>query len=98
MKHFLLIYELADTYLEKRGEYRAGHLGLLWDASKRGEVMIGGALPDPFDTAMILFTDKTAAENFVKADPYYQNGLIKSYRIREWNTVVGEWAANPVRL
>ena len=98
MKHFLLFYDLADTYLEKRGEYRAGHLKLLLDASARGEVIMGGALPDPFDTALILFTDKTAAETFVKADPYYANGLIKSYRIREWNTVVGEMAANPVRL
>lgn len=98
MKHFLLIYDLADIYLEKRGDYRAEHLRLLWDASARGQLLMGGALPDPFDTAMILFTDKAAAEAFVKADPYYANGLVKSYKIREWNTVVGELAANPVRL
>ncbi len=97
MKHFLLFYDLADTYMEKRGQYRTEHLNLLWDASARGELLLGGALPDPVDTALILFTDKTAAENFVKADPYYANGLIKSYRIREWTTVVGELAASPVR-
>ncbi len=97
MKHYLLICELSDTYLARRGEFRAEHLKLLWDAADRGEVLLGGPLPDPFDTSMILFTDKTAAENFVKADPYNANGLIKSHRIREWTTVVGTMAATPVR-
>ncbi len=97
MKHFLLFYELGDTYLARRGEFRADHLKLGWDAAARGEVILAGALPDPFDTALLLFTDKTAAENFVKADPYVTNGLVKSWRVREWNTVIGETAANPVK-
>jgi hypothetical protein len=36
-------------------------------------------------------------EGFIAQDPYVQNGLVKSWRIRPWNTVVGELAANPVR-
>ena len=30
------------------------------------------------------------AEDFAKADPYVLNGLIKSWRVREWTTVVGD--------
>ena len=97
MKHFLLFYELADTYLARRGDFRAAHLKMAWDAAERGTLIMGGALPDPFDTALLLFNDKTAAENFAKTDPYVTNGLIKSWRVREWNTVVGATAANPVR-
>jgi uncharacterized protein YciI len=97
MKHFLLVYDLADTYLARRGEFRSAHLKLGWDAAERGELLLGGPLPDPYDLALLLFTDKTAAENFAKADPYVANGLIKSWRVREWTTAIGEMAANPVR-
>ncbi len=97
MKHFLLFYDLADTYLERRGEFRAAHLNQAWTASEDGKLVMGGALPDPFDMALLLFTDKEAAETFAKTDPYVTNGLVKSWRVREWNTVVGETASNPVR-
>ena len=28
-------------------------------------------------------------EAFAKGDPYVQNGLVKSWKVREWTTVVG---------
>jgi uncharacterized protein YciI len=37
------------------------------------------------------------AEGFAKADPYVVNGLVVRWRVREWATVAGEGAANPVR-
>jgi hypothetical protein len=37
-----------------------------------------------------------AAEHFAKTDPYVLNGLVKSWRVREWKTVVGTTAASPV--
>jgi len=27
---------------------------------------------------------------FAKADPYVKNGLVKSWRVRKWATVIGE--------
>ncbi len=38
------------------------------------------------------------AERFAQADPYVAGGLVKSWRVRPWNTVVGDQAANPLRL
>jgi hypothetical protein len=32
------------------------------------------------------------AETFAKTDPYVLNGLVSSWRVREWATVVGEQA------
>ena len=97
--HYLLCYQLSCDYLDRRAEFRDEHLKLAWDAQERGEIIIAGALSDPADTAMLMFQGDSpdAAERFAKADPYVIHGLVTSYRIRQWNTVVGEQAATPVR-
>ncbi len=98
--HYLLIYDLSPDYLERRGQYRSEHLKLAWDAAAKGDLLMGGALSDPTDNAMLLFQGDSpaAAEAFVAADPYVKNGLVKSWRVRPWTTVVGDMAATPVRL
>lgn len=97
--HYLLIYDLAPDYLERRGQFRNEHLRLAWDASARGELVLGGALADPVDNAVLLFKGDSpeAAERFVAADPYVKNGLVARWRVRPWTTVVGETASSPVR-
>jgi uncharacterized protein YciI len=96
--HFILTYELASDYLDKRGQFRGVHLRLAWEAADRGELLLGGALADPADRAVLVFQGETdePARRFVAADPYVTNGLVKSWSIRRWNTVVGKDAANPV--
>lgn len=97
--HFFLIYDLAPDYLERRTEFRNEHLKLAWEASERGELVLGGALQEPADQAFLLFRGESpeAAEAFAKADPYVANGLILSWKVRPWMTVVGELAESPVR-
>jgi uncharacterized protein len=97
--HYLLIYDLAPDYLERRGQFRNEHLKLAWDASARGELVLGGALADPVDNAVLLFKGDSpqAAERFVAADPYVKNGLVARWKVRPWTTVVGETASSPVR-
>jgi uncharacterized protein len=100
MKHFLLFYELAADYLERRPEFRSGHLKHAWDAHGRSELVVAGALADPADSAVLMFKaeDPSAAEAFARADPYVINGLVRDWHVREWTTVVGDLAASPVRL
>jgi uncharacterized protein YciI len=97
--HYLLIYDLAPEYLEKRPQFRGAHLKLAWAASERGELVLGGALADPIDNAVLLFQGDSpaVAERFAAADPYVKNGLVKSWRVRPWTTVVGKDASTPVR-
>jgi uncharacterized protein len=97
--HFLLMYEVAADYLERRGQFRAAHLTLAWQAVERGELLLAGALADPVDGAVLLFEGESAevAEAFVARDPYVLNGLVTSWKVRPWTTVVGERAATPVR-
>lgn len=97
--HFVLIYEVADDYLERRGQYRDEHLKLGWQAAERGELVLGGAVGDPIDRAHLVFDVDTPAEveAFAKADPYVKNGLIKRYHIMPWHTVIGDLATQPTR-
>ena len=99
MAHYLLIYELADDYLERRPEFRGLHLQHAWAAHERGELVLAGALADPADQAVLFFQGESpdVAERFANDDPYVKNGLIKSWRVRAWTTVVGDDAATPVR-
>jgi hypothetical protein len=60
---------------------------------------LGGALAEPVDGAVLLFEGDSpaAAEEFARRDPYVLNGLVKSWRVRPWTTVVGEAGSAPVR-
>ncbi|ABI87199.1 YciI family protein [Burkholderia ambifaria] len=92
--HYQLIYELVDDYLSRREQYRAEHLALAKAATERGELVLAGALQDPSDQAVLVFEGDSpeAAESFARADPYVQNGLVKSWRVRPWRVVVGKHA------
>lgn len=94
--HYLLIYELAADYLDRRGTFRNDHLKLAWEAEG---LVLGGALTDPTDRALLLFEGDSpeAARRFANADPYVRNGLVKRWEVRPWTTVVGRLASTPVR-
>jgi uncharacterized protein YciI len=98
MAHFLLFYDVSDDYLERRPQFRGAHLKHAQTAVARGELMLGGALAEPVDGALLLFSgpDKTVATRFAEEDPYVKNGLVKSWRVRPWTTVVGPDAAMPI--
>ena len=99
MKHFLLFYQTAPDYMERRPQVRGEHLRVAWEAFERGEIVVAGALADPPDGAVLMFAgeDSSAAENFARKDPYVLNGLISNWYVREWTTVIGDIAATPVR-
>jgi len=92
--HYLLMYDVADDYVERRAAFRSAHLELGRQAVERGELVLGGALADPIDTAVLLFrgSSPAAAEAFAMADPYVLNGLVKKWRVRPWTTVIGKEA------
>ncbi len=87
--HYLLIYEVVDDYVAKRAPFREQHLALASQATQADELLLGGALADPVDRAILLFRSQAAAEAFAKADPYVHNGLITKWTVRPWNTVAG---------
>lgn len=95
--HYILFYEVAEDYLQHRAAYREEHLALATEACERGELVLGGALADPVDGAVLIFRTREAAEAFVLADPYVLNGVVKRWRVRPWTTVIGE-GSTPVSV
>jgi len=87
VQRFVLFYEYVDDVVEKRGPYRADHIGLVREFVDRKECVAGGAFADPVDGAMIVFTSRKAAEVFEASDPYVANGIVTTSNIREWSTV-----------
>jgi uncharacterized protein YciI len=98
--HFLLFYQVTPDYVERRAAFREEHLKLAWESAARGELILGGALTDPVDTAVLLFRADSAktVRDFAKNDPYVKNGLVASWRVRQWATVVGDDASSPIRV
>ena len=87
--HYLLLYEVVDDYVAKRAPFREQHLALASQAAQQGELLLGGALAEPADGAVLLFRSQAAAEAFASSDPYVHNGLITKWTVRPWNTVAG---------
>ena len=88
--HLLLEYTLADDYLERRAALREEHLGLARVAHERGDLLLAGALPDPYDRALLVWTaPREVVEAFAQQDPYVVQGLVTSWTVREWNVVIG---------
>ena len=96
--HYVLFYDYAADYMERRAQFRDAHLKLAWDSHARGELQLGGVLAEPVDGAMLWFKADSPAvvEAFVAADPYVANGLVTRWRVRPWMTVAGALADTPV--
>jgi uncharacterized protein len=87
---YLLFYDYVADVTERRPPLRAAHLGLLEELHAAGKLLSAGAYTDPLDGALLVFTDRTSAEDFVANDPYMAGGIVASHKIREWNVVVGQ--------
>lgn len=91
LAYYLLEYDLADDYLQRRDPLRGGHLALLQAAHAAGEVVLAGALRDPYDHGLIVWhvADLEPVHRFVAADPYVAAGLVTAWRVRPWAVAVG---------
>ena len=91
MKYYALFYNYVDDYMTRRGQFREEHLKLANASNQRGEMILAGAFSDPPDKALLIFhvADKSIIEDFIKKDPYVNNGLVTKWEIREWTVVIG---------
>ena len=87
--HHRLFYDAVENDVAARAPYRKAHLLHAMAAHPRCEIILAGALSNPADDAVIVFQRDSpqAAEDFAKNEPYVQNGINKSWRVREWGTM-----------
>ncbi len=88
---WVLLYDYVDDYVERREPFRQAHLALAAEAHRRKELLLAGALDQPLNAALLIFEtdDASVVDDFVRADPYVGNGVVREWRIRPWNVVVG---------
>jgi uncharacterized protein len=97
MTFFALFYDVVDDFLSRRTAFRQEHLRLAHEAHRRGELVLGGALTEPADRALLVFraADRSVAEQFARNDPYVTNGLVTRWEVRPWAVVVGGDMSEP---
>jgi uncharacterized protein YciI len=97
--HYLLFYDVVEDYITRRVPLRSAHLAYAQPFVERGELLLGGALAEPADAAILLFqvASRAVVEAFAQADPYVTGGLVRRWWVREWTTVLGPLAATPVQ-
>ena len=90
--YYVLEYETGEDYVNRRAPYRTEHLELLREAHARGDILMGGALGDPPQGAMLVFRSDSpaAAEAFARVDPYVTSGVITRWTVRHWHVVIGQ--------
>ena len=86
MTHHILFYEYVEDVLERRAPYREAHLELI---RARDDIVMAGALGDPPHAAAIIFkdTDPRQIEEFARADPYVEGGLVVESRVEVYRVV-----------
>jgi uncharacterized protein YciI len=91
MNYYALFYDLVEDYLSRRAKYREEHLRLAREAHRHGLLLLGGALTDPADRALLVFRapDSSAVEQFARDDPYVIHGLVTRWEVRSWAVVIG---------
>ena len=89
--YYILFYKTVENYIERRVPFREEHLGLAQQAYQNGSLVLGGALADPSDGAVLVFKGDSpeVAKDFANNDPYVKNGLITEWNVRAWSVVIG---------
>ena len=96
--HYILFHEYAPDHLERRGEFLNRHMALARASMGRRECFPGGAFADPADGAAVVIRGDSPAvsASLAKQGPYLLDGLVTSWRVREWTTVARRHAETPI--
>jgi uncharacterized protein YciI len=91
MKHWILFYDYPPDYFERRAPLRPDHFVHAQRAVDAGSLLLAGAFPEEPHGGVLVFRadDASVAEEFARNDPYVLNGLVTSWRVREWTVVAG---------
>jgi len=89
-KIYLVFYEYVEQMEIKRKPVREAHLAMARSFKEKGIFVAGGAYGDISGGALIFkAANEGVVKNFVEQDPYYTNGLITKWSMKEWTPVIG---------
>jgi uncharacterized protein YciI len=87
MTHHVLIYSYVPDILERRAPHREEHLAKIAAAKEDGRLVMAGPIGDPPNGGLLVFNARDAAEEFARADPYIDAGLVTEWRVEPWTLV-----------
>jgi uncharacterized protein YciI len=83
---YVLFYEAAPDFRAKVPAHFEAHRALWGTFRDDGRLlMIGPFADEPAGGAMGVFTNRDAAEEFIRLDPFVSSGIVARWTIREWN-------------
>ena len=88
MKYVMLYEPDPAAPAEKRAAVFPQHQAWYGEFHARGELLMVGPFTDGTSGAMGVFTTREAAEAFIADDPFVANGIVRAWRILEWNEVL----------
>lgn len=93
---YVVFYESAPDVATKARPHFAAHRAH-WDAFlNQGTLVMIGTFADAQEHgSMAIFTERQAAEQFVRDDPFVLNQVVAKWQIREWAEVLGQHSRPP---
>jgi len=85
MKIVIFYENRADATMEQFMEIYPRHQENEEKFVKAGKVIGIGPFSVPGEGAMGIFVDRESAEDFLKNDPFVQEGLVDKVTMREWH-------------
>jgi uncharacterized protein YciI len=83
---YVLFYEAAPDFLTKVPAHFGAHRSLWQTFHADGRLLMVGPFADePAGGAMAVFTSRSAAEEFVRVDPFVTSGIVARWTSRDWN-------------
>jgi len=80
-------YESFADASAKAPDLIAAHIARSKELHAEGKLLMSGAFLDhpqePLSTMGVLISPE-AAEEYIKGDPFYLNGMVRSWHVREW--------------
>ena len=77
-------YESTDDVRAKAPVHFAAHKARWHEFLDQGTLLMIGTFSD-LEGSMAVFSSREAAEEFARSDPFVLNGVVSSWRVREWN-------------
>jgi uncharacterized protein YciI len=86
---YVVFYEPSEDILTRGPAVMPAHRARIDEFRRRGTLLMIDTFDNPqVNGAMGLFTSREAAEEFAKDDPFVLSGVVRSWRIQEWNEVL----------
>ena len=86
---YLMFYESSPGAPEKGRHLAPAHQERIKEFAGRGDLLLIGPLEDPgTNGAVAVFRTREAAEEFAKDDPFVTGGVVRSWRVLEWQEIL----------